>query len=389
MTTDEQPLTSGWCLKQEPCSPDTSGVLGLSLSSLDSPTRSSPQPNGDYRACPKRLCLVCGDVASGYHYGVASCEACKAFFKRTIQGSIDYSCPASKRCEITRRRRKSCQACRFAKCLQVGMLKEGVRLDRVRGGRQRYKRFREPSGGIGGAQIPPGCQKPYAGTSVVSQLLMAEPEKIYATPDPGLPETDINALSTLCELADRELVLTIGWAKHIPGFSSLSLADQMSLLQGSWMEILLLGVVHRSLPFQGELVYAEDYVVDELRSRVCGLRDLYLCTLHLVHRYRTLRLDKEEYVTLKALVLTNADLLRIEDVQSVQRLQDLLQDALHDYDSNQYREEPRRAGQLLLTLPLLRQTASKVVLHFHRARAQGTVSMHKLFLEMLEAKCDQ
>lgn len=39
----------------------------------------------------RKLCLVCGDVASGLHYGVASCEACKAFFKRTIQGCFLYT----------------------------------------------------------------------------------------------------------------------------------------------------------------------------------------------------------------------------------------------------------------------------------------------------------
>lgn len=42
-----------------------------------------------------------------------------------IAGNIEYSCPATNECEITKRRRKSCQACRFMKCLKVGMLKEG------------------------------------------------------------------------------------------------------------------------------------------------------------------------------------------------------------------------------------------------------------------------
>lgn len=33
-------------------------------------------------------CAVCSDYASGYHYGVWSCEGCKAFFKRSIQGIV-------------------------------------------------------------------------------------------------------------------------------------------------------------------------------------------------------------------------------------------------------------------------------------------------------------
>ncbi|KAM4624703.1 steroid hormone receptor ERR2 isoform 2-T2 [Polymixia lowei] len=357
---------------------------------------------------PKRLCLVCGDIASGYHYGVASCEACKAFFKRTIQGNIEYSCPATNECEITKRRRKSCQACRFMKCLKVGMLKEGVRLDRVRGGRQKYKRRLDTENtAYLGLALPPPTKKPreyrsvtsplsptvasplpgqHAVTKIVSHLLVAEPEKIYAMPDPTMPESDIKALTTLCDLADRELVVIIGWAKHIPGFSTLSLGDQMSLLQSAWMEILILSIVFRSLPYEDELVYAEDYIMDEEHSRLTGLLDLYVSILQLVRKYKKLKVEKEEFVTLKAIALANSDSMHIEDMEAVQKLQDALHEALQDYESSQHQEDPRRAGKLLMTLPLLRQTATKAVQHFYSIKVQGKVPMHKLFLEMLEAK---
>nr|XP_045010664.1 steroid hormone receptor ERR2 isoform X4 [Jaculus jaculus] len=297
-------------------------------------------------AIPKRLCLVCGDIASGYHYGVASCEACKAFFKRTIQG---------------------------------------VRLDRVRGGRQKYKRrLDSESSPYLSLQMSPPAKKPL--TKIVSYLLVAEPDKLYAMPPPGMPEGDIKALTTLCDLADRELVVIIGWAKHIPGFSNLSLGDQMSLLQSAWMEILILGIVYRSLPYDDKLVYAEDYIMDEEHSRLAGLLELYRAILQLVRRYKRLKVEKEEFVTLKALALANSDSMYIEDLEAVQKLQEMLHEALQDYELSQRHEEPRRTGKLLLTLPLLRQTAAKAVQHFYSVKVQGKVPMHKLFLEMLEAK---
>merc|ERR1719225_2385077 len=129
---------------------------------------------------PKRCCLVCGDVASGFHYGVSSCEACKAFFKRTIQGNIDYTCPVSNACEINKRRRKACQACRYQKCLRQGMLKEGVRLDRVRGGRQKYRRYSVETSATHGSHPGPQARRPVSleENKLLVSLASCEPEPL-------------------------------------------------------------------------------------------------------------------------------------------------------------------------------------------------------------------
>ncbi|XP_054384779.1 steroid hormone receptor ERR1-like [Pongo abelii] len=94
--------------------------------------------------------------------------------------------------------------------------------------------------------------------ALVSRLLVVEPEKLYAMPDLVGPDGHLPSVATLCDLFDREIVVTISWAKSIPGFSSLSLSDQMSVLQSVWMEVLVPGVAQRSLPLQDELAFAED-----------------------------------------------------------------------------------------------------------------------------------
>ncbi|KAM8905320.1 estrogen-related receptor gamma [Spinachia spinachia] len=368
------------------------GSAAVSQASLDfSPHLFSAQVDsilgGDYltplgAAGPKRLCLVCGDFASGYHYGVASCEACKAFFKRTIQGNIDYSCPLVSACEITKRRRKACQACRFHKCLQAGMLREGVRMDRVRGGRQKYKRRLE-AGPSFYRKAPYGVAVG-SRNKVVSQLLLTEPAPLDANQDDSTNDGSLRNLLTLCDLLNRELLVLIGWAKQIPGFSGLSLVDQMSLLQSGWMEALLVGVAWRSQEAKGEeLVFARNLRLDEAQCRAAGLADLHEALRHLTAKYRAVHLSAEEAVTLKAVALANSDADPVDSPDSVQRLQDGLHEALQDHAAS--RAEPQRAGRLLMSLPLLRQTAGRAVeafLRLHRRR----VPLHKLLLEMLDAK---
>ncbi|CAF1322339.1 unnamed protein product [Rotaria magnacalcarata] len=72
-------------------------------------------------------CLVCNDRSSGIHFGVLTCEACKAFFRRTSLSlySIPQACSPI-RCEINTKNRNNCPSCRFDKCKRLGMDRDNV-----------------------------------------------------------------------------------------------------------------------------------------------------------------------------------------------------------------------------------------------------------------------
>lgn len=75
-------------------------------------------------------CRVCGDKASGFHYGVHACEGCKGFFRRTIRLKLVYD-HCDLHCRIHKKSRNKCQYCRFQKCLNVGMSHNAIRFGRM------------------------------------------------------------------------------------------------------------------------------------------------------------------------------------------------------------------------------------------------------------------
>uniref|UniRef100_A0AAG5CNE9 Uncharacterized protein n=1 Tax=Anopheles atroparvus TaxID=41427 RepID=A0AAG5CNE9_ANOAO len=392
---------------------------------------------------PRRLCLVCGDVASGFHYGVASCEACKAFFKRTIQGNIEYTCPASNDCEINKRRRKACQACRFRKCLLMGMLKEGVRLDRVRGGRQKYRRnpsanpyqlqlvqsnqlytpqtledikilevlssFEPDPLSIGNcADLMNGTTEERSGTTPSSAASSssssassssssggtsssnASGSSPAAAADSGLERMALGAdgqeiLSVLSDIYDKELVGVIGWAKQIPGFTDLPLNDQMRLLQVSWAELLTLMLAYRSIPFDGRLYFATDFWLDERSAKECGALDLYNHLAQITQRLEKISATKEEYYLLKALSLSNCD-IRLDNYSALKKIRDSILYALNDCVLLiRQHQAVSHQQQLLLLLPSLRQADFIIRKFWTNVHIEGNVTMNKLFVEMLES----
>lgn len=48
--------------------------------------------NTGVNAVLSQLCAICGDRATGKHYGAASCDGCKGFFRRSVRKNHVYTC---------------------------------------------------------------------------------------------------------------------------------------------------------------------------------------------------------------------------------------------------------------------------------------------------------
>ncbi|KAI6192804.1 hypothetical protein M3Y99_01919600 [Aphelenchoides fujianensis] len=88
-------------------------------------------------------CEVCGESGASRHYGGVS--SCRAHFRRAVRQNLRPLCAKSGRCEIVANGRKCCRACRYSRCLAVGMDPKLVQSDRTwdKDARPRWKAIEE------------------------------------------------------------------------------------------------------------------------------------------------------------------------------------------------------------------------------------------------------
>ncbi|XP_029695047.1 nuclear receptor subfamily 4 group A member 3 isoform X2 [Takifugu rubripes] len=299
-----------------PCGP----LLG---DSLPSPPPRGPPGEG--------TCAVCGDNAACQHYGVRTCEGCKGFFKRTVQKNAKYVCLASKNCPVDKRRRNRCQYCRFQKCLSVGMVKEVVRTDSLKGRRGRLPS--KPKSPLQTEASPPSPP-----LSLLSGLLRAyshcTPRDLdysqFSAADPPTSTSDAEQIQLFYRLLTISMETTRCWADRLPGFSELQRDDQNLLIDSAFLELFVLRLAYRSMLAEDKLVFCNGLVLHRfqcLRGFGEWLDSIRDFSTHL----QSLNLDASAFACLAALVLLTEQVPGLKDSKRVEELQNKVICCLRDH----------------------------------------------------------
>lgn len=310
------------------------------------------------------LCSICADRATGKHYGAASCDGCKGFFRRSVRKNHAYTCRFSRQCVVDKDKRNQCRYCRLRKCFRAGMRKEAVQNERDRISCQRE-----------GQRL---------GTLSISMLLQAEASTHqFLSSVTGMPcdigMKKVARVGDVCESMKQQLLLLVEWAKRIPEFCEMTVDDRVALLRAHSAEHLILGVARRSLSYNDIILLGNDFIIPVNGPEVEVSKVAARILEELVRPLRELDVTDTEFACLKAIVFFAPDCPGLESPQAVRQVRFQAQVLLDEATS----EQRGRFGELLLLLTTLQSVAWQMVEQLQLMRLLGKASVDNLLMEML------
>ncbi|XP_006000582.1 retinoic acid receptor alpha-B isoform X2 [Latimeria chalumnae] len=327
-------------------------------------------------------CFVCQDKSSGYHYGVSACEGCKGFFRRSIQKNMVYTCHRDKNCIINKVTRNRCQYCRLQKCFEVGMSKE-LRNDRNKKKKDSSKQE---------------CSESYIITpeteDLIEKVRKAHQETFPALCQLGKYTTnnssdqrvslDIDLWDKFSELSTKCIIKTVEFAKQLPGFTTLTIADQITLLKAACLDILILRICTRYTPEQDTMTFSDGLTLNRTQMHNAGFGPLTDLVFAFANQLLPLEMDDAETGLLSAICLICGDRQDLEQPDKVDKLQEPLLEALKIYVRKRRPNKPHMFPKMLMKITDLRSISAKGAERVITLKMEIPGSMPPLIQEMLE-----
>jgi len=385
---------------------------------LDPSPQSSPTQSFPSETPMLPPCRVCGEKASGFHYGANTCEACKGFFRRSLQRKEEYKCSGTGSCDILPGKRSICAACRYHKCLSVGMSKLAIKTGRYTHEKktrdiQEVKRLQQQQKLLSEGKLPLICYDPLSPSKlekIIQQITQVHVQQTPHTPEffEKLPEKEkefleqrslqLKMFGTMKPISHHEYVTIyqatgididgrmdmlrhmipciekaikrfILFAKALPGFKDLSLDDQIALIKGSRFEAWLISAYKAFNPEHLIFTHVCGYTlhIDEM-SRLYD-RAFLLNVFSMARNLKKLNLSMEEECILKGILVLSGDRCPLQQHECVERCKVMMLETLEHL-----RQKHRPSDRLFIAKVAAIMTELRTLTDMHR-RQEGKIGM--------------
>ncbi|XP_066206947.1 retinoic acid receptor beta isoform X3 [Saccopteryx leptura] len=346
-----------------------------------------------------------------------------------------YTCHRDKNCVINKVTRNRCQYCRLQKCFEVGMSKEFPSRPAVNERHHlemnclRYKEVNYPARGkIQNTSNRSGqeeelqswaedkrtvrndrnkkkkepskqeCTESYEMTAELDDLT----EKIRKAHQETFPSLcqlgkyttnssadhrvrlDLGLWDKFSELATKCIIKIVEFAKRLPGFTSLTIADQITLLKAACLDILILRICTRYTPEQDTMTFSDGLTLNRTQMHNAGFGPLTDLVFTFANQLLPLEMDDTETGLLSAICLICGDRQDLEEPTKVDKLQEPLLEALKIYIRKRRPSKPHMFPKILMKITDLRSISAKGAERVITLKMEIPGSMPPLIQEMLE-----